>query len=112
MIKLCYNPNTRHYIQGNTSHNIQLYNAKKNKLYNDYIRCILDNNILYIRVYYPYNDIDTLTIDKLYQYSYELLQGNIKDIIKAIKKHNNIIIKDIKYNIDRKYLESIGLYKL
>ena len=109
-IKICYNPNTKDYIQGNQSHNILLYNKNKIKLYDNYIRCIIDNGILYIRIYYPYNDIDSLSRDKLYQASYTLLNDNIKDIIKAIKKHNNINIKDIIYNVDRQILEASGLY--
>jgi len=112
-MKICYNPNTKNYIQGNTAHNILLYNAKKHKNYDNYIRCIIDKGILYIRVFYPYNDIDTLTSDKLYQSSYTLQKLYIKDILDNIKKHNtNIMIKDIIYNVNRQILESKGLYNL
>lgn len=111
-IKICYNPDLKHYIQGTQSHNVILYNAKKQKYYDNYVRGIIDNGILYLRVYYPYADIDCLTIDKLYQASYTLLNDNICAILALIKKHNNTIIKDIVYNVDRGILEEKGLYNL
>lgn len=108
--KISFNPDSKDYISGYGSHSIGLYNKGKQKLFDNYIRGIIDKGTLYLRVYYPYNDINTLTRDKLYQYSYELLQGNISGIIGAIKKHDSINIKDIKYNVDRQYLEGVGLY--
>ena len=111
MTKFCYNPDNKKYLQGSAGHNIMLYNAGMQKDFDFFIRGIIDKGILYLRVYYPYNDIDSLTRDKLYQASYELLQSNI-DAILALLKRDNINIKEIIFNVDRAILESKGLYQL
>ena len=96
--KICYNIFNKHYISNNQSHNIQLYNAKKQNEFNDYIRGIIIDNTLYLRTYYPFDDIDNITINKLNQSSYELLKEHTSDIIQAIKENDNISIKEVKYN--------------
>ena len=110
MLKFCYNE--KNYIYSDSPHNLILYNKGLQKQYKYFIRGIIDNNILYLRVYYPFNDIDNLTSEKLYQFSYELLKDSIQGILKAIKKHHKLNIKDIHYNVDRQYLENAGLYNL
>jgi hypothetical protein len=107
--RISYNPYTKDYISGSQSHSIQLYNRGRQSQFNEYIRGIIHNDTLYLRVYYPYEDIDTLTRDKLYQASYTLLKDNEKDIIKAIKKQDNIIITGIKYNVTNDLLSSLKL---
>lgn len=107
--RINYNPFTKDYISGYNSHSIQLYNKGKQKNFDEYIRGIIIDNTLYLRIYYPFNDIDELSKDKLYQASYSLLQDNKKNIIKAIKQKENIIITNIKYNVDNDLLKGLSL---
>lgn len=107
--RISYNPYTKDYISGYNSHSIALYNKGKQKSFDEYIRGIIINNRLYLRLYYPFDDIDILTRDKIYQSSYTLLKDNEKDIIKAIKKHDDIIITEIIYNVDNDLLKGLKL---
>jgi hypothetical protein len=107
--RISYNPYTKDYISGYTSHSIALYNKGKQKAFDEYIRGIILDDTLYLRIYYPYNNIDELTRDKIYQASYILLKDNTKDILKAIKSKDNITIKSIKYNIDNDLLKGLKL---
>lgn len=107
--RISYNPFTKHYISGKSSHAEQIYNKGRQKQFAEYIRCIILDNTLYLRLYYPFNDIDTLTRDKLYQASYTLLNDNIGNIVQAIKENNNINIQDIKYNVDNDLLRGLSL---
>lgn len=107
--RIAYNPFTFDYIAGNQSHTIQLYNKGKQKFFDDYIRGIIINNTLYLRLYYPFNDIDVISKDKLYQSSYTLLKDNTKNVINAIKKHDNLVIIDVKYNVDNNILRELKL---
>ena len=97
-LRINYNPFKKHYISGNESHTIQIYNKGKQKEFEEYIRGIILDNILYLRIYYPYNDIEELTKDKLYQASFTLCNEYKKTILSCIKKHDNLIINDIKFN--------------
>lgn len=107
--RINYNPFTKNYIAGNQSHTIQLYNKGKQKSFNDYIRGIIIDNTLYLRLYYPFNDIDNLTSDKLYRLSYNLLKENERDILQAIKNHEKIIITKILYNVNNDLLKDLKL---
>ena len=107
--RISYNPYTKDYISGGQSHSIQLYNKGKQKAFDEYIRGIILDDVLYLRVYYPYNNLDELTRDKLYQASYILLKDNTRDIIALIKDKENITIKDILYNVDNDLLRGLKL---
>ena len=107
--RISYNPYTKDYISGRQSHSIQLYNQGKQACFDDYIRGIILDDVLYLRVYYPYNNIDTLTSDKLYQASYKLLKDNTRDILQAIKDKENITIKCIQYNVTNDILSGLKL---
>ena len=107
--RVSYNPYNKNYIAGYQSHSIQLYNKGKQKLFDQYIRGIIINTTLYLRLYYPYDDIDDLTRDRLYQISYSLLEGNTGDILEAIKKNESIIIHEVKYNVDNDLLKGLRL---
>jgi len=107
--RIAYNPYTRDYISGYTSHSIQLYNKGKQKVFDEYIRGIIIDNTLYLRIYYPFNDIDTLTKNKLYQASYELLKDNISALIKEIETREGFYIIDVVYNVDNDLLKGMNL---
>lgn len=96
--RINYNPYTQDYISGSQLHSIQIYNKGKQSQFYEYIRGIIIDNILYLRIYYPYNDIDELNKNKLYQASFTLCNQYLKTILSCIKKHDNLIIKDVKFN--------------
>ena len=108
--RFCYNPfNDNEFLNCNTSHSIALYNAGKQKKYNDYIRGIILNDVLYLRLYYPFQDIDILTNKEINQASYKLLKYNEAEILKHIKKHYKININEIKYNVINDLLKGLKL---
>jgi len=107
--RIAYNPDTKDYISGYNSHSIQLYNKGKEKIFDEYIRGIIINNTLYLRLYYPFNNIDTLTRDKIYQASYELLKDNIFTLIKEIETREGFYIIDVVYNVDNDILKGMNL---
>lgn len=107
--RISYNPFTKEYLSGYSYHSVQLYNKERIKTFDDYIRGIILDNVLYLRVYYPFNNIDTLTSDKLYKASYKLLNDNTSDILQAIKDKENITIKDIQYNVTNDILSGLKL---
>ena len=110
--RISYNPYTKDYIAGNQSHSVQLYNKGRQASFDEYIRGIILGDILYLRLYYHYEDIDTLTRDKLYQASLALLQANTKAILEVIKNKDNITIKSIKYNVDNDLLRGLKLVNI
>jgi len=107
--RINYNPYTNDYISGYNSHSIALYNQGKQKSFDDYIRGIILDDVLYLRIYYPFKDLQ----DREYQYillaSEKLLQDNINDILVLIKNKENIVIKDIKYNVANDLLSGLKL---
>ena len=110
--RIAYNVFNKNYISGSASHTIQLYNAKKQKSFNDYIRGIIIDNTLYLRVFYPFNDIEDLSSEKLNQSSYTLLKEHTSDIIQAIKENDNISIKEVKYNYTNDLFKDLKLVNI
>lgn len=107
--RISYNPYTKDYISGCQSHSIQLYNKGRQAQFDQYIRCIILDNVLYLRTYYPYDNIDTLTRDNLYKASLTLLKDNTKDILTILKYKDNITITKIKYNVNNDLLSGLKL---
>ena len=110
--RICYNPFSKDYISGNNSHTNQIYNKGKQKLFNEYIRGIVLNNTLYLRVYYPHNDINILDITALTQASYELLYYYKDAIINIIRKSDKINIQAVKYNFTNDLLRGLKLVNI
>jgi hypothetical protein len=110
--RISYNPFTKDYISGGTSHSIQLYNRGRQSSFDEYIRGIILDDVLYLRVFYPYNNIDELTRDRLYQASYELLKHNTNNILEVIKNKDNITVTNIKYNVDNDLLRGLKLINI
>lgn len=98
-LKFNYNPFNKDFIKSGYLHSLDL----QGKVFKDYIRGIIINNVLYLRAYYPYNpdDISGFTLQELYFKSTKILDLYIKDLLKAIKKHYKIIPKTIIYNADK-----------
>ena len=107
--RFSYNPFTCDYVESDSSHSIALYNRGKQKQFDEYIRGIILDNVLYLRLYYPFDDLGELSIVQLKQKSRELLE-NYKDKILFILEENGINnISSIKYNVENDLLTGIGL---
>ena len=61
-IRFSYNPFTKEYIESDSSHSITIHNKGKTKQFDDYIRGIIVDNKLYLRLYYPFNDLENLSL--------------------------------------------------
>ena len=107
--RVCYNPFSKHYVSGSQSHTLQIYNTGKQKIFDEYIRGIILDNVLYLRLYYPFKDIAEITKDKLYQASYILLNEYKQTIINAINQNDNVIIKDVKFNYTNDLFKDLKL---
>lgn len=107
--RISYNPYTKDYISGCQSHSIQLYNKERINTFDDYIRGLILDNVLYLRLYYPFPDLENKTLQELNKASYKLLNNNTRDILKVIKDKENITIKDIRYNVTNDILSGLKL---
>ncbi len=92
-----------------SSHAIALHNKKEQKNFDNYIRGIIDNNILYLRLYYPFEDIQELSLAQLKRKSTALL-SEFKAVIKSkVSDHYGIKINKIVLNVDNVYLKELKL---
>lgn len=82
----------------NASHVNYYHNAKLGKSFDDYIRLILANEVLYIRVFYPYSDNANLSYNQLIKKSGQLINLFKKDIIKTLNE-NGFYFARIKINV-------------
>ena len=86
------------------SHAEYYHNAKLKNSFDDYIRLILANDTVFIRVFYPYNDINQLNYKALMAKSRQLITLFKKDIVKALKKQE-IYFNKIKINATNETLK-------
>ena len=107
--RYCYNPFTKEFFCCDTTHTIAIYNKGRQKQFDEYIRIIIIDDTLYIRQYYPFNDLSSLSLVELLQKSYELSTQYITDILELLKEYN---ITNIKYNVDNDLLRGIGLVNI
>ena len=62
--------------------------AKLKNGFDGYIRGIIKNDILYLRIFYPYDDIDEKSYTDIKNVSYKILKQCEADILKELKKEN------------------------
>lgn len=105
-IRFSYNPFTKDYIEGGVSHSADIYNRGKTKEFDQYIRGIILDNVLYLRLFYPFNDIDELDLIELKQKSRELLESFKDDLVSQLRGTR---IAEIRYNVENDLLSGIGL---
>jgi len=74
------------------------------KNFDYYIRGIISENVLYLRAYYPYSDINELTYNDLMTKSNKLLTMFKDDILKALTSQN-IQIDNVKLNVNNTELK-------
>lgn len=108
-IRFSYNPFTKDFIESSTSHSIAIANKGKQKQFDEYIRGIILDGVLYLRLYYPFNDLDNLSLVELKQKSRELLEQYYIDILVALWVKKEFRPKEIKFNVDNDLLTGVGL---
>ena len=86
------------------SHVEYYHNSKLKKDFDYYIRFLIANDTLSIRVFYPYKDIDTLNYKDLIKKSRELISLFKKDIVKELKKQK-FYFKQVKINVTNEDLK-------
>ena len=106
MKRIFYNSDNKRLHVFNTSHACYYANNKASlhKGFDYYIRGIIKENTLYLRLYYPYNDIDEQSFTFIKQSSYELLKASKNAIVKALLK-NDIVINEVFLNVDNETLK-------
>jgi hypothetical protein len=88
-----YNPVTKEFLNcGTEDHAIFFHNKKRDvKTFDKYIRGIISNKVLYLRLFYPLADIDEKTFLELKEYSTFTLIDNESDIKKILRKEGYTI---------------------
>lgn len=107
-LKICYNPFTKEFLTGYSLHSDILYDNGKNKEYDTFIRARINNNILYLRTYYPYMPFPE-NITELNNKSKNLLSMFYCDILNILKEKYNFTPKDVVFNVENDLLKNLKL---
>lgn len=110
--RFAYNPFTGQFFDCGDVHASGIYNKGFTKEYDDFIRGILHEGILYLRLYYPFDDIDQKAYHDILRASSILLRDNVKDIIELIKGRYRIVPRDTVFNVVNGLLKSAGLINI
>jgi len=78
--------------------------AKLKNGFDGYIRGIIENNILYLRLFYPYDNIDEKSFTYIKQVSFTILKQAQADILEVLK-NEGINISDSFLNVDNELLK-------
>jgi hypothetical protein len=108
-IRFSYEPFKKEFLHCPTSHATALYNIGKQKDFDQYIRGIIQDNVLYLRTFYPFDDIEDLSGVELRQKSRTLLEQYQEAVLKVIGKEYNTTIKEISFNAENDLLTGLGL---
>lgn len=108
-IRFSYNPFTKDFIESSSSHSIAIANKGKQKEFDEYIRGIILDDVLYLRLYYPFDDLSKLSLIELKQRSRKLLESFIGDLLGVISYEYRFVTTDIRYNVENDLLQGIGL---
>ncbi len=110
-LRFSYNPFTDDFVKctDGQAHSLSLHNQGKQKLFDEYIRGIILDDILYLRLYYPFDNLSDLNSTQLKQRSRDLLEQYRSKIRLLILKEYKITPKEIKFNVKNDLLEGIGL---
>ena len=102
-----YNPFTKEFFDGGLCHALSIHNKGRTKEYDTFIRGIISDNVLYLRTFYPFDDLSNLNYGQLQVKSKQLLRQFEADILHLIKREYNILIKDIVFNAENDLLKGI-----
>ena len=111
MKKFSFNPFNGVFIDSAVNHAEAIYNHYGNvigacKAFDSYIRGIIKDDVLYLRTFYPYDDIDNLLWDDIQKKSRLLLGDYQTQILKAIKRQYDFIPSRIVLNADNDLLRN------
>ena len=111
MTRIFYNSDNKRLHVFNTSHACYYANNKASlhKGFDYYIRGIIKENTLYLRLYYPFDDIDAKPFSFIKGASYTILKDAQGAIIKELKKQGHTI-KECFLNVSNEDLQ--GFLKL
>lgn len=107
--RISFNPYTKDYISGQSPHSIAIYNHHKQAKFEEYIRGIIFNEVLYLRIYYPFPDLQEKTLSDILKASETLLRDNKRRLIRLIKAKDSLNIKEVRYNVTNDLLSGLKL---
>jgi len=105
--RFCFEPFKKVFFDCKESHVTEINNRKLQKKFDTFIRGIIKDNTLYLRVFYPFENINELTYKELIQHSNTLLKENLKGIKSVIKKEYKLTQKIIKLSVTNTDLKGI-----
>ena len=108
-IRFSYEPFKKEYIESDSSHSVAIYNKGKQKNFDQYIRGIIIGKKLYLRLYYPFDDIEKLKLYQLSQRSRTILEQFKGDVLRVLKEKHGFKPSVIKFNVDNDLLSGLGL---
>jgi len=107
--RISYNPYTKDYISGQSPHSIAIYNHHKQAKFEEYIRGIILDDVLYLRIYYPFPDLQEKTYSHILKASEALLKEYKLRLIRLIKTKDSINIREVRYNVTNDLLSGLKL---
>ena len=108
-IRFSYNPFTKDFIESTVCHAIAIANKGKTKSFDEYIRGIIIDDVLYLRTYFPFPISHGISVIELRQKSRELLESFRAEILGVLSYQYKYVTTDIVYNAENDLLEGIGL---
>ena len=106
--RFCYNPFTKQYFSGYNSHTEQIYNAKESKNFDFFIRGIIFDDCLYLRVYFPLKNFPD-NVELLNKKSLKFLRYYYREVRQVLKEKENLTPKDTFYNVTNDILQGLNL---
>lgn len=107
-VKFSYNPFTGQFLHGGLFHADDIRKAGAQRAYDDFIRGIIADGVLYLRLYYPFPGLEDLSLEDLNRKSFDLLFEHKREILKHIKKILGLKIVDVKFNVTNDLLRGWG----
>jgi hypothetical protein len=107
MKRFFYNPDKNKLYLFDCSH-VEYYHNQQSNLkqpFDFFIRGMIANDTLYLRLYYPYNDIEEKSFTQVKQFSFDCLNTCKADILKELQKEN-IDIKETIFNVSNDDLKT------
>jgi len=102
---ILFNPFNDTFYHGILSHS-EILRLKGNiSKFDDYIRGIIFEDVLYIRYYYPFDNIGSISLAQLKKASYSLIFPEVNKIKALIKNNCDININEVVYNVDNVFLK-------
>lgn len=103
-----YHPVTKEFLNcGESDHALYFHNkGYKAKRFDNYIRGIVSNKVLYLRIFYPLDDISERTLQEVKDYSFDILFKERNPILKVLKIAG-VKAKKVCYNVSNDDLKGV-----